>query len=300
MSQNIPLAVLLTVVASVVLAVAATVQHYAVGERTDARAPGAALKGAELWSVVRSPRWLGGLVLTGVGAVLQMAALLLAPVTVVQPIGVLAVPWTILLATRIHKHPITQPMWLATALTVAGTAWFAVVAINHAAPFPVLNDGLLVMGTLTGFGVAGAFALLGARGPLAWRCFFWSSAGAVIYGAESGVVKAMGHYATSREWLTSSTFWFLGLSIVAGAVLAGIWIQQGYASGPAEIVVGSLNATGPVAGVAYGIAVLGEGVNISPSAAVMMLAAAGIAIYGVVLLSRFHPTARAEEVPAQA
>lgn len=292
MTQNIPLAVLLTLLASVVLAVAATVQHYAVGEQVDTGGARQKLKGAELWAVVRSPRWLAGLMLTGVGAVLQMAALLLAPITVVQPIGVLAVPWTILLATRIHKHPITSGIWAATALTVAGTVGFAVVAINHAAPFPVLNDSMLIVGTIVGFAVAGGFALLGARGPVQWRCFFWSSAGAVIYGAESGVVKAMGHYATTRAWLTSPTFWFLGLSIVAGAVLAGIWIQQGYASGPAEIVVGSLNATGPVAGVAYGIAVLGEGVNITASAGLLMLAAAGIAIYGVVLLSRFHPTSQ--------
>lgn len=289
MTQNIPLAVVLTVLASLVLAVAATVQHYAVGESVDSAGP-RKLKGAELWAVVRSPRWLGGLALTGVGAVLQMAALLLAPVTVVQPIGVLAVPWTILLATRIHKRPITSGMWLATAVTIVGTVVFAVVAINHAAPNPVLNDANLVIGTLVGFAVAGAFALAGARGPAAWACFSWSSAGAVVYGAESGVVKAMGHYAATRDWLGSPTFWFLGASIAVGAVLAGIWIQQGYATGPAEIVVGSLNATGPVAGVAYGIAVLGEGVNITAGAAVWMLAAASVAIYGVVLLSRFHPS----------
>ncbi len=103
------------------------------------------------------------------------------------------------------------------------------------------------------------------------------------------MVKAIGHYTTSRVWASSPTFWFLAASIGAGALLAGIWIQQGYASGPAEIVVGTLNAAGPVAGVAYGIAVLGEGVNISAFAAVRMLLFAAIAIAGVVLLSQFHP-----------
>ena len=84
---------------------------------------------------------------------------------------------------------------------------------------------------------------------------------------------------------------FLVVSIVAGMVCAGIWIQQGYASGAAEIVVGTLNAAAPVAGVAYGIAVLGEGVNITPRAAAMMVLFAIVAIWGVVLLSRFHPGA---------
>ncbi len=287
MTQNIPLAVVLTVLASVALAVASVIQHLAVGDT--AGQPGTNLSGKQLLTVIRNPQWLGGLALTGVGAVLQMAALLLAPVTVVQPIGVLAVPWTILLAARVHRRPIASQMWGAAALTVLGTAAFAWVAITHAAPYPLLNDTWLVAGTLAGFGVAALLALAGACGPLASRCLAWSAAAAVIYGSESGVVKAIGHYTTSRDWLGSGTFWFLAASIVAGMVCAGIWIQQGYASGAAEIVVGTLNAAAPVAGVAYGIAVLGEGVNITGPASVLMLLFAAVAVYGVVLLSRFHP-----------
>ena len=288
MTQNLPLAVVLTVLASFALAVASVVQHLAVGTAAAPEA-GTKLSGRQLLAVVRNPRWLGGLALTGVGAVLQVVALMLAPVTVVQPIGVLAVPWTILLAARVHRAPITQRMWAAAALTVAGTAAFAWIAITHAAPSPVLNDSWLVVGTLAGFAVAALLAVLGARGPLAQRCLAWSAAAAVIYGAESGVVKAIGHYTASRPWAGSLTFWFLAASIAAGALLAGIWIQQGYASGPAEIVVGTLNAAGPVAGVAFGIVVLGEGVNITGRAGVGMLLFAAVAIWGVVLLSRFHP-----------
>ncbi len=298
MTQNIPLAVVLTVLASVALAVASVIQHLAVGDT--AGQPGTKLSGKQLLAVIRNPRWLGGLMLTGVGAVLQMGALLLAPVTVVQPIGVLAVPWTILLAARVHRRPIAPQLWGATALTVLGTAAFAWVAITHAAPYPLLNDTWLVVGTLAGFGVAALLALAGARGPAAWRCLAWSAAAAVIYGSESGVVKAIGHYTTSRPWLGSPTLWFLVGSILAGMVCAGIWIQQGYASGAAEIVVGTLNAAAPVAGVAYGIAVLGEGVNITGTAAVLMLLFAAVAIWGVVLLSRFHPgTNPADQTPSE-
>jgi drug/metabolite transporter (DMT)-like permease len=292
MTQNIPLAVVLTVIASVFLAVASTIQHLAVGDASSEA--GAKLTGRQLWDVVRSPRWLGGLALTGVGAVLQVTALLLAPVTVVQPIGVLAVPWTILLAARVHRRPITNGMWGATGLTVAGTAAFAWAAIASAAPYPVLDDTWLVLGTLAAFAIAGLLASVGARGPVAWRCIAWAGAAAVIYGAESGVAKAIGHYVADRPWLGSATFWFLAASVAAGAVLAGIWINQGYAAGPAEIVVGTLNAAGPVAGVGYGILVLGEGVNIGPGTALVMLGCAAVALWGVVLLSRFHPTRTAE------
>lgn len=288
MNQSIALAVVLVLIASVLFAVAAVVQHTAVGDAASP-AEGEELSGRQLLAVIRNPRWLGGLLLTGVGAVIQVGALMLAPITVVQPLGVLAVPWTMLLAARIHKRSVSREGWLATGLTVAGTAAFAWVAITHAAPYPVLNESTLIIGTLAGLGVAAALALVGSRGPLAWKCLAWSSAAAVVYGAESGVVKAIGSYVVTRPWATSPTFWFLAASIAVGAVLAGIWIQQGYASGPAETVVGALNAAAPVAGVAYGIAVLGEGSAITPLAAALMLAFAAVALWGVVMLSRIHP-----------
>lgn len=292
MAQNIPLAVLLTVLASVTFAVASVIQHRAVGDAAGPRA-GSKLSGSQLLSVIRNPRWLAGLLITGVGAGMQVVALMMAPVTVVQPIGVLAVPWTILLAARVAQRAITPAMWLATAATVAGTAAFAWVAITYAAPYPVLNDGWLVTGTLVGLGTAGLLAVAGARGPQRWRCLAWAGAAAVVYGAESGVVKAIGHYVMSRPWLGSLVFWMLAGSILVGMVLAGMWIQQAYASGPAEIVVGTLNAAGPVAGVLYGIAVLGEGVNLTWGPALLMVTFAAIAIAGVVRLSSLHPDAGA-------
>lgn len=288
MTQNIPLAVALTVLSTLFLAVAATMQHYAVGEKTVEKSM---LKSSELLSLLKSPRWLLGLVLSGVGALIQVVALLLAPVTVVQPIGVLAVPWTILLATRIHRHRINSMMWLATFLTIVGTAAFALVAIRTAADHPSLNDGKITVGVLAGFAIAGGLALLGAKGPVLWRCFFWSAAGAFIYGLEAGIVKALGEYTATRDWLGSTTFWFLVVMLVIGMLTATALVQQGYASGPAEIVVGAINTSAPVAAVLFGVVVLGEGINMTPYSVVAMLVAAAIAISGVVMLSRFHPSA---------
>lgn len=287
MEQNIPLAIGLAFVASVAFAVASVTQHVAVGDAAGPQA-GEKLSGRQLLSLIRSPRWMAGLILTGASLVLQTTALLLAPVTVVQPLGVLAMPWTILLAARVHKHSITPMMWTATALTVAGTAAFTWVTIRHATPAPQLIDNWLVTGTLVGFGVAAVLAGLGAGGPMAWRCLAWSAAAAVLYGTESGVIKAIGTYVATRPWQQSPSFWFLAGSIAVAMLLAAVWIQQGYNSGPAEIVVGTLNAAGPVAAVAYGIAVLGEGANLTGSAVVLMLVFAVVALSGVVMLSKHH------------
>jgi hypothetical protein len=66
-------------------------------------------------------------------------------------------------------------------------------------------------------------------------------------------------------------------------------IQQAYANGPAEIVVGSMTTTDPIVAVTFGLVVLGEGALVTWPDAVGMLIAGAIAIAGVVVLSRHHP-----------
>lgn len=286
MQQNIPLAVALTVAATVLFALAATIQHYVVGAKTG---KGQALSGGQLWSLMRSPRWWLGMGLNAVGAVLALAALMFAPVTVSQPLAILAVPWTVLLASRVGGHTIPRAVWSAVGLAVAGTLFFAVIAVVYAADHEEFTDDGLILGTIVGYAVAGGLALLGARGPARTRCLAWASAGAFIFGLESGIVKALGEYVATRDWRTSVVFWVLVVLLIVGALVATAFMQQGYATGAAETVVGALNVVGPMAAVSFGILVLGEGANITATAALAMFLSGGIAVRGVVLLSRFHP-----------
>ncbi len=291
MHQNLPLAVVLTVITTLLFALSATLQHGVVGEQSTDAPEGKSLGGGQLWALVRSPRWWLGMGLNGAGAVITVAALMMAPLTVVQPLAILAVPWTVMLAGRIDRRRIPAAQWAAVTLAVAGTAWFAVVAVRHAVEKDVFDDTGLVAGALVVFAVALGLAVFGARGPLAWRCFAWASAGAVIFGLESGLVKAAGEYVGAGSWRTSVTFWLLIVLLVVGSALATAFMQQGYANGPAETVVGAMNAVGPIAGVLFGVAVLGEGAATTATAALMMVLASGLAVVGVFLLSRFHPTA---------
>ncbi|RPA16556.1 hypothetical protein EGT56_00055 [Arachnia propionica] len=49
---------------------------------------------------------------------LHLWALTMAPVAVVQPVGILAVPWSVLLSSRIHGHQIPFRVWRAVLVTV--------------------------------------------------------------------------------------------------------------------------------------------------------------------------------------
>ena len=290
MTQNIPLAVGLVLIGSFCFALSAHLQHGAVDSHLGGNADKEQMSFRSFLVAIRNPRWMLGLVLLGVSAVCQILALTFAPLTVVQPLGLLAFPWSVLLAahsTRTWVPPRTQ---LAVAVTVAATLAFTVVTGVHATASSDLVIRRVIIGALVVYAVVGLFSTLGARGPCAWRSLFWSSGGALFYGLEASLVKSIIEYVRTHAWPYSTAILGIALALVVGAVAAGWLIQQGYATGPAEVVVGSMTVTSPVVAVAFGILVLGEGAAITPTAAFWMVVLGVVAVMGVVALAHFHPS----------
>lgn len=283
MPQNIPLAVALMVLSSLLIALAATMQHQAVGKEGGRRAE---LGGEQFLALIRSPRWWTGLAANGLGALVAVAALLLAPVTITQPLAVLAVPWTVLLTSRAAGHLVSPTMASAVLLTCAGTIAFALMAIWQGPDHEEFVETGLIAGTVVGYVLASGIAVLGRFGPPRLRSFLWASAGAAIFGLEAGVVKALGEYAARGQWRDSIVFWVLAVLVVLGALIGTLFVQQGYATGSAEAVVGVVNVIGPVAAVIFGVAVLGEGVNYTLVGVLCMVVAAASSMIGVAWLSR--------------
>lgn len=295
MTQNIPLAVALVVVGSFCFAASAYFQHDAVGTELDGNRDRERMRLGSLLAATRRPRWVLGLVLIGTSFCLQVVALTMAPVSVVQPVGLLAFPWSVLLAARgAHTH-VPGRMQAAVAMTVVAILGFSVVSGLHAAPESNLALDRVFIGAAIVYLVAFVFSRIGSQGPEQWRCLFWSSAGALFYGLEAALVKSVIEFVRDPTWYTNIGLVAIAVMLVAGAVVAGWLIQQGYATGPSEIVVGSMTVTSPVVAVTYGIAVLGEGVRITPVAALMMALLGTVAVTGVVLLTRFHPHSRSSE-----
>ncbi len=290
MPQNIPLAVALMVASTVFIALAATVQHSEVG-RHGGGGRQEALSGGQFLALIRSPKWWLGMIFNGAGAGVAVAALLLAPVTITQPLAVLAVPWTVLFTSRLHRQAVSGATWRAVGLTILGTVIFAYTTITYGPHQEDFSEAGLVLGTVIGFVIAGAIALVAHYGPAAWRSLAWASAGAFIFGLESGIVKALGEYVARGDWRTSVSFWVLAVLVLVGALVGTGLVQQGYATGAAETVVGAVNVVGPLAAVIFGVAVLGEGVNYTWVAVVLLLVAAAVSMSGVASLSRAHHAA---------
>jgi drug/metabolite transporter (DMT)-like permease len=295
--QNIPLAILIGVFGSFCFALAAHVQHGAVGREVHDNRAKKRLDVRGFLRLMSMKRWWGGLALMGVSLGAQLLALTMAPVSVVQPVGLLAFPWSVLLSARAHRHSLPKAMLAAVGVTVAATLAFTTVAAVYASSDAELILRRVVEGSIAVYLAVVVLSTLGSRGPLEWRSLFWASGGALFYGLEAALAKALIVYVQTHDWRHSFVVWGIILALVIGSGIAGLLVQQGYATGPAEVVVGAMTVTSPVVAVLFGILVLGEGARMDALAAVLMIALGAVAIGGVAAMTRLHPQYGDAELP---
>jgi hypothetical protein len=263
-------AILLAALGACCFAGSARLQHGAVRSGN----PGESLSVRSLGRVLRTRRWLAGAGLAVVGGALHVVALSLAPLVVVQPVGVLGL---VVVTGRF------RPAVVGVCLGVAG---FVVLAARSG----VASGGISQPGATWFFApaaIAVAAAALSIHGRA--RCFGLAAAAAVLFGTGSALIRAATHD------LAAVT----GLSLAAESLLliaAGGWlVQQAYAAGPPAVVIAVTTVIDPFTAVVIGLTRYGEAAHTTPASAVAQGGFAGLAIAGVLVLARSIPDPRAPE-----
>lgn len=281
------LAILLAVAAAVALSYGAQFQNAAVvADSSQKTKSQGALSLKELMTLLAHPKWLSGTAFMVAGIALQLAALSLAPLIVVQPVGAVALVITSLMNARQTKTRISRPTLIAVALCSIGIAAFVAMAsgVAHEA---VINDDRLreVLGVLlTILLVFGAlFFTVGKRA----KALTYVAGAGVLYGFVATLAKVVIQriYQQQFELLT-----LLCLVALIGAVSLGGWfVQNAYSSGPPDLVIAGLTVIDPLVAVSIGIVILGEAQSANFLTILGWLVSAVIAVVGVYLLSRVHP-----------
>ena len=289
-------AIVLALLGAVCFAGAAVLQHGAVNAESrvdeDDR-PGKAVSLRGLREIARRRGWLAGLALAGGGSVLHATALVLAPLSVVQPLGVLAVPIAVLLTTlRTSRRP-APGVVVGVLLSIAGVAVFVTAAAGTAVSSPPPDQATLVASLIVG-GVVLLLAGVGFARSGWVRCVACSMAGAVAFGLVSALVRAVSQSVVAGDVGPLELPVLAAVAGIATAVLVGGWlVQQAFASGPPEVVIACLTVVDPIVAVLLGAVLLGEGAA-TPADTWLLLAGAAItATAGVIALARHHPDAAA-------
>ena len=268
------LAITLAVAGALCFAVAAWLQQ-------DAVRATAGTDGLRWRRMLRAPRWLSGFGLTGVGAGLHACALGLAPLTVIQPVGAVAIALTTVLAVRSTGGRLTRSTGLAVIASTLGVGLFVLLAAQRTVMPAVSSHVEMRAGVMTAVGVV-LLGAIGAAAPNRLRCLTYSAAAGLAYGLVSVYVHTLAVDGIAHLHPVA----LLGL---VAALPVGLWfVQHAYAAGPPQVVIACQTVVDPMLGVGVGLGLFGESAGLTRSALVTLLACAAVAVTGVVLLAREH------------
>ncbi|CAB4564323.1 unannotated protein [freshwater metagenome] len=284
------LAIVLAVLAAVALAFGAQFQNQAVSTSREKHIqPKVSLSLRELINLLIKPRWVSGTSLMFLAMLLQLGALSLAPLIVVQPIGAIALVITSLLNARFTKTKLNRATMLAIGLSTFGVGGFVVTASQVAAQVELTDENLLRVLLLFVIILVSFAALFFIFGKKAQALTYILGAG-VLYGFVATLAKVTIQrlYQMDYDILT-----LIAVVSMMGAVLLGGWfVQNAYASGPPDLVIAGLTVIDPIVAIAIAIGILGEAQQATLGSGSLFSAFGLLAICGVYLLSKVHPELR--------
>ena len=284
------LAIGLAILAAVALAFGAQFQNQAVSTSREKHIqPKLSLSLKELANLLIRPRWVSGTGLMFVGMLLQLGALSLAPLIVVQPIGAIALVITSLLNARYTKTKLNRATILAIGLSTFGVGGFVVTASQVAAQVELTDENLLRVLFLFVVILVAFAVLFFTIGKKAEALTYILGAG-VLYGFVATLAKVTIQrlYQMDYDILT-----LIAVVSMLGAVLLGGWfVQNAYASGPPDLVIAGLTVIDPIVAIAIAIGILGEAQQATLGSGSLFTGFGLVAISGVYLLSKVHPELR--------
>jgi len=259
--------------------------------------------------LLTAPAWLGGFCLMLCGFALQVVALTLAPVSVVQPVlgsGVVI----LLAASRIVLRETLKRLELACVLAMAAAiVVIALSAIGQAGDVGHQADGpLLAAVAVPACLIAVALGASALRGTPAGRHrqpavgVSYAVASGLFYGVATLAIKAMSgtlaHHGLTAGLLArvaTSPFPYITLGCSALGMLI---FQTGLQRCRVSIVGPVSNITGSVFFIVAGTWLFGERLPADPGMLALRLAGIATAVTVVAVLSRRPPVAEAEDLAA--
>ena len=274
------LSVALAILAALGNATASVLQRKADREEPEGKATGLAL----LWDLVHRPAWLGGIAALIVAFLLQAAALATGAIALVQPILVLELAFTLLLASMVFGSRLRAREWAAIAgMTVGLASMLFALQPRGGAPQRASGWGW-VIGVAVSLAVAGVFVVLGYRAQGLRRAAYLGLATGIGFGLIAALVAGIGaaYGASGIGGVFRAPQTYLVIALGPGFFFL---LQKALQAGRLVASQPALTLANPVVSVAFGVAVFDEHLR-AGAWLVLALFGAALIIACTVLLAR--------------
>ncbi|MFE4578205.1 DMT family transporter [Streptomyces chartreusis] len=210
--------------------------------------------------LLRQPVWLAGILAVIAAAACQAVALVTGPLTIVQPLFVLELPLTLIVASLLMRRHLARNGWLAVAVVVAGLG----VALAAASPtgnrtHVALDRWIPALAVCAG--VVATLALAAFRRPEGRaRAAFLGAATAISYAVTAALMKASTHILDEQGLVAFFSAWQT-YGFAATGVCALLLLEHTMQAGPLVASQPALTLGDALVSLALGITLYEEQVR---------------------------------------
>ena len=247
--------------------------------------------------LVRDRRWLLGQAVWVVAFGLQALALHLGQLSVVQPVLISQLVFTLLVRRFASRWPVRGAAWGSAALVCVSLAFF-LVAAEPRGGHPGATPSAWLWSLLTGGVVAAAAAGLALRGSPARRAAGFAVAAAVLAAVEATLVKQAMDVLSTRGVIAVLSGWPLYVLVLVGSA-SGLLVQAALHVGPLTVSQPLLVVVNPLVSIVLSVWLFGEHFTRSPGALLLGACSFLGLVAGTVLLTATGPRASAVEATAE-
>jgi drug/metabolite transporter (DMT)-like permease len=280
-----------TLVAAVLLGIGFVLQQYAARQEPECRF----LSPRILTDLLRKPRWLVGIACMVAGQLLAAYSLGHAALTLVEPLLTTYLLFALILAVPMSKQAMHWSEVTGALILCAGVT---LLSLSRSAKPIGLSFGSFshwyAAAIIAGVAYVAVLAGGARRGPA--RATLIGLAAGLVFGIQDALTRQTLEILQGHPLTALLSTWPPYCLLATGIV--GLWLMQNaFSAGPLHASLPTIAAGEPVAGIALGIVVFGDRIQISPGQ--LAIEAGGIAalIVGVVLVARSSAFGGLRKIP---
>ena len=267
-------------VAALLLGVGFVLQQYSAEQEPESRF----LHLRILTDLLRKPRWLLGIGCMIAGYLFAAWSIDHLELTLVEPLLTTYLVWALVLAVPLSRQPVKLAEVTGALILITGVA---LVSVSRSITPIGLDFGSLSQWYAAAIiaGVAFLAVVIGHRRTGQVRATLTGVGAGLVFGIQDALTRQTLTSLQGNSWTVLFTTWSAYALIGAGIV--GIWLMQNaFSAAPLHASLPAIAAGEPLAGIALGIVVFGDRVQITPG--LLAIEAAGIAslIIGVIAVAR--------------
>ncbi|MDQ1738758.1 MAG: hypothetical protein QOE53_410 [Pseudonocardiales bacterium] len=257
------LVIVLSLGSAFAYAISTNLKHSSAGQAPDVSRLRVRALARFVTATLSHPLWLAGIVTDAIGLSLQVLALHLGALAVVQPLLISGLLFTLLLRRR-QGRPVTgaEVRW-ALVLTGCLTGFLFLAGTNSAGGGDGPDRLPAVVAAAAGVGLAlTCLVLAHRRRPAADAAALIGVAVGVVYAATAALLKGLTDRAVHGP-LTALTSWQLYTVVVVGAI--GLFLSQlAFQAGPLTASLPAIATVDPLLSIVVGVLVYDEHIHRGP------------------------------------